>query len=150
MTVNELKTLKNVSFITLTSFNYTINTIIVILIYYINRIHFVLHFLFLRIDVIVHLPVQDVHLDVVSAVADIVKKVVIVIIEIEKGKEQEKENVIAVIVNVNVEKGIEQFVKENENVTDADKEREKTSHLEEGNLRNNMSIIDLIFKNKLF
>lgn len=81
-----------------------------------------------------HLPVQDAHLDVVSVVADIVKKVVIVIIEIEKGKEPEKGNVTVVIVNVNVEKGIEQFAKENVNVIDADKEREKKSHLEEGNL----------------
>lgn len=72
----------------------------------------------------------DVHPDVVSVEAVIVKKVVIDTIEIEKEKEQEKGNVIAVKGNENVSEGkeIEQFVKENVSVIDADKENEKTDH----------------------
>lgn len=91
-----------------------------------------------RIVVIVHLPVQDVHLDVVSVVADIVKKAVINIIEIEKGieKEPEKGNVIVVNVNVEIEK--EQFGKENVNVIGEDIEKEKTNRLEEGSLFNKL------------
>jgi len=90
-----------------------------------------------EIDVTVQLLVQDDHLDVVSVITAIEKRVVIDIIEIEKGKEQEKENVIAVIVNetgnVNEEKEKEQFVRENVNVKDAGKEKEKRNHhLEEG------------------
>lgn len=84
---------------------------------------------------IVHLPDRGVHLDMLSIVVAIVKKVVIVIIEIEKGKGQEKGNVIAVIVSGNVEIEKEQFVKETVNVIDVGKEKEKTNHrLEEGNL----------------
>jgi len=85
--------------------------------------------------VIVHLLDQGVHLDMLLIVAAIVKKVVIVIIEIEKGKGQEKENVIAVIVSGNVEIEKEQFVKGTVNVIDVGKEKEKKNHhLEEGNL----------------
>jgi len=85
--------------------------------------------------VIAHLPDQDVHLDMLSIVDAIVKKVVIVIIEIEKGKELEKENVIAVIVSGNVETEREQFVKGTVNEVDVGKEKEKKNHhLEEGNL----------------
>lgn len=88
---------------------------------------------------IVQLPVLDVHLGVVIVEIVIVKKVVIDIIEIEKGREQEKENVIAVIEsgngNVNEEKGIEQFVKENVNVIDAGREKGMINHrLVNGNL----------------
>lgn len=82
---------------------------------------------------------QDVHLDVVSVIVTIGKRVVIDITEIEKEKEPEKENVIAEIANekgnVNEEKEIEQFVKENVNVIDAGKEKGmKNHHLEDGNL----------------
>lgn len=47
---------------------------------------------------------QDVHLDVDIVAIAIAKKVVIDIIEIEKGKERGKENAIVEIVNVEKEK----------------------------------------------
>lgn len=82
---------------------------------------------------------QGVHLDVGTVEIVIVKKVVIVIIEIEKGREQGKENVIAVNVNgsenVNEEKEIEQSVKENGNEIDVGKGKEMINHrLVNGNL----------------
>lgn len=77
--------------------------------------------------------VQDVHPGVALVVVDIEKKVVIGTIEIEKENVQEKENVIAVIVNANAENEVEQYVKENVNVIDVGKEKEKKNHrLEEG------------------
>lgn len=92
---------------------------------------------------IVQLPDQDAHLDVVLAEAAIVRKVVIDIIETEKEKGLEKENVTAVKEkeNVNGEKEIEQFVKENVNVIGVGKENEKTNHhLVEGNIFNKFSM----------
>lgn len=82
---------------------------------------------------------QDAHLDGVSAIVAIEKRVATDITEIGKEKEPEKENVIAVIANekgnVNEEKEIEQFVKGNVNVIDVGKEKEmKNHHLEDGNL----------------
>lgn len=86
---------------------------------------------------------QDVHLEVDSVEVAIEKKVVIDIIEIEKGKELGKGNVIAEKEkeNANEGKGIEQFVKENVSEKNVDKENVKINHLlEEGNFKYLFSI----------
>lgn len=82
----------------------------------------------------VQILVQDVHPGVVLVVVDIVKKAETDIIGIGKENVLGKENVIVVIVNGNAETEVEQFVKENVNVIDVGKEKEKKNHrLEEGN-----------------
>jgi len=86
---------------------------------------------------------QDDHLEVDSVEVAIEKKVVIDIIEIEKGKELGKGNVIVVKENENANGGkeIEQFVKENVSGKNVDKENVKINHLlEEGNFNHLFSV----------